>query len=62
MTNEDVRSRIQNPIEVHGSLLSMVKKRVTQIVCAFLKIVWHDKGNYAGALLAMVKKRVTQIV
>ena len=48
MTNEEVRNRIQNAIGVHDYLLTMVKKKETQMVWPHLKILKHGEDSSAG--------------
>ena len=47
LTNEEVRNRIKNATGVHEDLLTMVKKRLTQMVWPHLKILWHGEDNSA---------------
>ena len=47
LTNEEVRNRIKNATGVHEDLLTMVKKRLTQMVWPHLKILWHGEDNPA---------------
>ena len=48
MTNEEVRNRIQNAIGLLDDLLTMVKKRETQMAWSHLEKLWHGEDNSAG--------------
>ena len=58
--NEEVCNRIQNAIDVHDDLLTMVKNQKTQMVWPHLKILWHGKDNPAGDSERSKKERKTE--
>ena len=58
--NEEVRNRIQNAIGVHDDLLTMDKKRKTQMVWPHLKILWHGEDNSARDSERSQKERETE--
>ena len=60
VTNEEVRNRIQKAIGVHDDLLTMVKKRKTQLVWPHLKILWHGEDNSARDSERSKKERKTE--
>ena len=60
VTNEEVRNRIQNAVGVHVDLLTMVKKRKTQMVWPHLKILWHGEDSSVGDSERSKKERKTE--
>ena len=60
VTNKEVRNKIQNDIGVHDDLLTMVKKKETQVGWPHLKILGHGEDNSAGDNEMNKKERKTE--